>query len=135
MGLQTWPKTEIRKQDTEVAKNYLSQNEIRELNRLTTILLDIFEDQLDLGKLTLMAEAEQLLNKQLRSLSRPVLRSGGSISNAAAKEHAARQYAIFNEKRRALRHAEADARLAALKSEERAVSKPRRPRKAAEKPN
>jgi len=61
MGLRTWPNEEIRKSDVEVAKNYLATPEVRELNRLTVILLDIFEDQLALGKLTSMAEAEGLL--------------------------------------------------------------------------
>jgi hypothetical protein len=126
MGLQTWPNDQIRKHDVEVAKNYLSAGEIKELNRLTTILLDIFEDQLDIGKLTLMSEAEELLDKQLRSLNRPVLRHGGSISSADAKAFAARQYAAFNEKRRALRHAESDAAIAALKQADRALGKPKR---------
>ncbi len=44
MGLRTWPNDNIRKQDAIVSKNYLADGEIRELNRLTTILLDIFED-------------------------------------------------------------------------------------------
>jgi hypothetical protein len=43
MGLQTWPKDEIRQADALIAKNYLTDPELRELNRLTTILLDIFE--------------------------------------------------------------------------------------------
>jgi hypothetical protein len=49
MGLRTWPNTNIRKSDVVTSKNYLTPIEIRELNRLTTILLDIFEDQMDLG--------------------------------------------------------------------------------------
>ena len=50
MGLTSWPNDNIRKQDVTVSKNYLAEAEIRELNRLTTILLDIFEDQADLGR-------------------------------------------------------------------------------------
>lgn len=50
MGLRTLAKSEIRKGDATVAKNYLAPNEIEELNRLTGILLDIFEDQLKIGK-------------------------------------------------------------------------------------
>lgn len=48
MGLQTWQNDNIRKTDVTVSKNYLAEAEITELNRLTTILLDIFEDQLDM---------------------------------------------------------------------------------------
>lgn len=42
MGLQTWQNDNIRKTDAAVSKNYLADAEIKELNRLTTILLDIF---------------------------------------------------------------------------------------------
>ncbi|WP_244423475.1 RhuM family protein [Nitratireductor aquibiodomus] len=45
MGLQSWPGDKMRKRDVTVSKNYLAEAEIGELNRLTTILLDIFEDQ------------------------------------------------------------------------------------------
>ncbi|MFC3691502.1 virulence RhuM family protein [Chenggangzhangella methanolivorans] len=65
MGLQGWPNDSIRKTDVAVSKNYLAQQEIRELNRLTTILLDIFEDQLDLGRLVVMADATRLLEQRL----------------------------------------------------------------------
>jgi hypothetical protein len=51
MGLQTLPKSQVRQADALVAKNYLAAAEIKELNRLTSILLDIFEDQLEIGKL------------------------------------------------------------------------------------
>jgi Virulence protein RhuM family len=74
MGLVTWPNDNIRKQDVTVAKNYLAEAEVRELNRLTTILLDIFEDQLDLRRLVAMEDAGRLLDSQLQSLGRSVLR-------------------------------------------------------------
>ncbi|MEX0828323.1 MAG: RhuM family protein [Haliea sp.] len=129
MGLQTWPNDNIRKHDVEVAKNYLAESEIKELNRLTTILLDIFEDQLDIGKLTTMGDAERLLDKQLISLNRAVLRSGGKVKSSTAKRHAIAQYEIFNEQRRALRHAAADEHIASLKSQEKTISKSRPRRK------
>lgn len=126
MGLQTWPKDQIRKHDTEVAKNYLTADEIKELNRLTTILLDIFEDQLDIGRLTIMADAESLLNQQLKSLGRSVLRAGGKISSVKAKKHAAEQYAIFDAERSRRRHEEADAAIAELKSQQKILGKSKR---------
>ena len=85
MGLRTWPKDEIRQQDALVAKNYLGPAEITELNRLTTILLDIFEDQLDIGKLTTMAEAGELLDNQLKGLNRLVLTHGGKMSHPGGR--------------------------------------------------
>lgn len=126
MGLQTWPKDRIRKHDTEVAKNYLTAAEIKELNRLTTILLDIFEDQLDIGRLTMMADAEALLNRQLKSLGRPVLGTGGKISSVKARKHAAEQYAVFDAERKRRRHEDADAGIAELKSQQKSLGKSNR---------
>lgn len=126
MGLRTWPKDAIRKQDALIAKNYLAEPEIRELNRVTTILLDIFEDQLDIGKLKTMAEVEETLNRQLKSLSRPLLAHGGSVKSSAAERHAKEQYRIFDERRAALRHAEADTCMADLLKREKSLPKSRR---------
>ena len=108
MGLRTWPGDQIRKQDAVVSKNYLSEPEIRELNRLTTILLDIFEDQADLGRLVVMEDAARLLERQLKGLERAVLNHGGSVSAAKAKAHAERQYGLYDERRKAARHDEAN---------------------------
>lgn len=126
MGLRTWPKDAIRRQDALVAKNYLAEPEIRELNRVTTILLDIFEDQLDIGKLRTMAEVEETLDRQLKSLNRPLLTHGGSVTSKAAERHPKDQYRIFDEKRRAARYADADARIAELMRTEGSLPKSRR---------
>ncbi len=128
MGLQTWPQDEIRKADTEVAKNYLAEHEVRELNRLTTILLDIFDDQLSIGRLTTMAQAEELLDQQLMSLNRPVLTHGGAVKAEIAKAHANEQYKLFDQQRKAVRHAKADAALAELKASEKDLPKTARKR-------
>jgi hypothetical protein len=125
MGLQTWSKAEVTKADAMVAKNYLGQPEIKELNRLTTIMLDIFDDQLDIGKLTTMAEAEELLERQLISLRRIVLRHGGNISSDAAKAKAAREYKRFDERRKGDRANETARELAALKAADKSLPKVR----------
>lgn len=129
MGLQTWPKENIRQEDATNAKNYLADRELRELNRLTTLLLDIFEDQLDIGKLTLMAEAEALLDAQLRNLNRIVLKHGGKVSTDDAIRHAKAQYAIFDAKRREARRIEAEKALLDVKATGSALPKPRRAKK------
>ena len=123
MGLQTWPKDDIRQADATTAKGYLLDPELRELNRLTTILLDIFEDQLDIGKLTLMSQAAALLDQQLRNLNRPVLNHGGNISHASAEAHAKAQYHKFDEQRRALRAQERLREIAALKATDKSLPK------------
>ncbi len=69
MGLQTWPNENIRKSDVTVSKNFLAEQEMKELNRLTTILLDIFEDQLDLGRIVMMQDAQNYLMHNCSNLA------------------------------------------------------------------
>ncbi|WP_416193446.1 RhuM family protein [Nitrobacter sp. TKz-YC01] len=109
-----------------VSKNYLAEGEIKELNRLTTILLDIFEDQLDIGKLVVMDDARRLLDDQLRNLNRRVLAHGGHIKMSDAKKHAERQYDKFNAARKLERQREADRFIAELKTTDKALPKSRR---------
>jgi hypothetical protein len=123
MGLHTWPKDEIRQQDALVAKNALAPAELTELNRVTVILLDIFEDQLDIGRLTKMGEAEALLDAQLKQLNRPVLRDGGRISRADADRHVKEQFKLFYKQRKLARQRETDAALAELRKAEKTLPK------------
>lgn len=121
MGLQTWPNDNIRKSDVTTSKNYLAEQEIKELNRLTTILLDIFEDQLDVGRLKTMVEAGNLLDKQLKDLGRSVLSDGGSVSTSYAKKHAEREYDKFKAKVKALRHESADKVISEIKTAQKGL--------------
>jgi hypothetical protein len=126
MGLQTWANENIRKTDVTTSKNFLAPQEMKELNRLTTILLDIFEDQLDLGKLVLMADAERLLDTQLKQLSRVVLRHGGSVKMVTAKRHAENEYEKYKAKLKAMRHSAADKAIADIKATQKALPKGRK---------
>jgi hypothetical protein len=121
MGLQTWAGENIRKQDVSISKNFLTEPEIRELNRLTTILLDIFDDQAELGRLVVMNDASRLLDSQLSGLGRTVLRSGGSVSADDAKRHAEAEYARFDAARKADRNDNADRRIAELARQAKAL--------------
>ena len=121
MGLQTWPNENIRKADVAVSKNYLGDGEVRELNRLTTILLDIFEDQMDIGKLKLMSEVSALLDAQLKGLGRVVLNSGGRVSMDDAKLHAERQYGAYKAAQKAVRHEKADQAIAEIKATQKSI--------------
>ena len=125
MGLTTWPRDNIRKSDVTVSKNYFGEAEVKELNRLTVILLDIFEDQAELGRLVMMDHAKDLLDRQLHALGRVVLTHGGNVSKSEADRHAERQYQIYNAKRKAERQLEADRVIAALKGQEKALPKTR----------
>ncbi|WP_244286897.1 RhuM family protein [Caulobacter radicis] len=126
MGLQAWPKDEIRQADALVAKNYLAPAEIRELNRLTDILLGIFEDQLDIGRLLVMDDATRLLDQQLANLNRVVLDHGGNVRHDEAAAAAKAQYKLFDDRRRAARRAETDRDLAALREADKTLPKARR---------
>ena len=121
MGLRTWPNENIRKADVAISKNYLGQSEVRELNRLTTILLDIFEDQMDIGRLKIMREASELLDGQLQNLGRSVLRSGGRVAMKDAKSHAEREYGKFKARQKALRHQEADRVISEIKATQKSI--------------
>lgn len=128
MGLQTWPNDNIRKTDVTVSKNYLAEAEIKELNRLTTILLDIFEDQLDIGRLTMMSQAETLLDKQLRDLGRVVLAGGGRVKTTEAHRAAEKIYAAYKEKQKLKRHEQADDVIAEVKGIQRSLPRANRKR-------
>ncbi len=127
MGLQTWPNDHVRKGDVVVvSKNYLAEGEVRELNRLTTILLDVFDDQAELGRLLTMDDARSLLDAQLKGLGRAVLRGGGRVAATDAKRLAEREYEAFDRQRRQERRLDADRRIEELARE--AKSLPKKPR-------
>ncbi|MGN7126317.1 RhuM family protein [Methylorubrum thiocyanatum] len=123
MGLQSWQNENIRKSDVTVSKNYLGEAEVKELNRLTTILLDIFEDQLDMGRIVVMADAQNLLDQQLKQLGRVVLRTGGSVKASDAKRLAEMQYDKFDRQRKLARQRDADEHIAALAKEAKKLPK------------
>lgn len=108
MGLTSWRNDNIRKSDVTISKNYLADGELRELNSLTTILLDVFDLQLQAGRLVYMHEAEKLLDRQLTGLDRVVLDNAGSVSKKTADIYAHQQYEVWKEKQKQLRHKKAD---------------------------
>jgi hypothetical protein len=127
MGLQSWPNDNIRKTDVTVSKNYLANTEVKELNRLTTILLDIFEDQIELRRLVVMQDAVFLLDTQLNNLGRAVLRTGGSVSTTDARRTVEAEYEKFDLQRKLERQLDADERIASLAHEAKKLPKtPRR---------
>jgi hypothetical protein len=103
MGLQSWEGDNITQKDATSPKCYLAEPEFKELNRLTVILLDVFDDQSALGNLITMQMAEELFDKQLRLLERPVLKHGGKVSTEQAEGHAKAEYKKFDAKRKAAR--------------------------------
>lgn len=73
MGLTTWKGSEVIKTDVTVAKNFLKEDEIEELNRIVTMWLDFAEDQAKRRKQVFMKDWEQKLDDFLRFNERRVL--------------------------------------------------------------
>ena len=105
MGLTTWknaPHGPIRRGDATVAKNYLSEEEIRELNRVVTMYLDYAEDQARRHNPVHMADWAQKLDAFLQFNERDILRNAGMISQQMAEERASAEFEKYEAERRRL---------------------------------
>ena len=100
MGLTSWKEQEIRKSDVIIAKNYLKEEEISELNRIVVMWLDYAEDQANRRKQVFMNDWIQKLDDFLRFNDRDVLYNPGSISKQKADQMAKQEYEQFAEIRR-----------------------------------
>ncbi|MCP4601559.1 MAG: virulence RhuM family protein [Proteobacteria bacterium] len=100
MGLTSWQKDEVRKTDVTVAKNYLREDEIDELNRIVVMWLDFAEDQAKRRKQVFMKDWEMKLDEFLVFNERRVLDHAGTVSKADAETHAKQAYEHFAERRR-----------------------------------
>ena len=108
MGLTTWKGDSVRKADVTVAKNYLNEEEISELNRIVTMWLDFAEDQARRRKQVFLKDWEIKLDEFLKFNERAVLGNKGKISKTDADTHAETQYEEFASRRRAFLEAEAE---------------------------
>lgn len=102
LGLTTWPGERVRKKDITVAKNYLTEPEITQLNRLTTMFLDFAELRAKRRQQTMMADWVDQTERFLAFNEQDVLRGAGSISTETMQTVTAERYAEFDERRRAL---------------------------------
>ena len=100
MGCMTWKGDEVRKADVTVAKNYLHEEEISELNRIVTMWLDFAEDQARRRKQVFMKDWEHKLDQFLEFNDRSVLSHAGKVSKQEADDHAQGEYARFEVRRR-----------------------------------
>jgi len=96
MGLTSWLKNEVRKTDVTIAKNYLQENEIEELNRIVVMWLDFAEDQALRRKQVFMKDWKTRLDEFLVFNERRVLDHAGSISKDDAETHAKQEYDRFD---------------------------------------
>ena len=103
MGLITWkhaPDGRILKFDVGIAKNYLQEKEIRQLERAVTGFFDYIEDLIERENTFNMAQFSASVNEFLTFRKYQILPDKGKISAAQAKKKAEEEYDIFNKTQR-----------------------------------
>lgn len=98
MGLTHWkqaPDGKIMKSDVTVAKNYLSEAHIKELNQIVSAYLDLAENRAQRGIITTMQEWAGFLNQFLELSQYPILKDRGKVSALEAKLKAEQEYEVF----------------------------------------
>lgn len=99
MGLTTWknaPDGRVLKSDVSIAKNYLQEKEIRQLERAVTGFFDYIEDLIERENTFNMAQFSTSVNEFLAFRRYQILPDKGKISAAQAKKKAEEEYDIFN---------------------------------------
>ena len=103
MGLTTWknaPDGRVLKSDVTVAKNYLQEKEIRQLERAVSSYFDYIENQIERQNAFNMEQFAASVDKFLTFNDYKILPDKGRISAAQAKEKAESEYDIFNKTQR-----------------------------------
>ena len=103
MGLTTWknaPDGRILKSDVSIAKNYLQEKEIRQLERAVTGFFDYIEDLIERENTFNMEQFAASVNEFLTFRRYQILPDKGTVSAAQAKQKAEEEYDIFNKTQR-----------------------------------
>ena len=98
MGLTTWSGAMPTKPEAEIAKNYLTQAEIKSLNRIMSLYLDFAEMQAEEHRPMYMKDWINILDDFLRISRKDILTHAGKISAKLAKEKADTEYDKFKER-------------------------------------
>jgi hypothetical protein len=101
MGLTTFrnaPDGKLLKSDVAVAKNYLSERHIRELERIVSAYLDLAENRAERQILMKMADWVSFLNSFLELSNYPILQDAGKVSAEMARLKAEQEYEKFRVK-------------------------------------
>lgn len=99
MGLTTWknaPDGRILKSDVGIAKNYLSEKQIRQLERAVSGYFDYIEDLIERENVFTMEEFEKSVNAFLEFRQYKILPDNGKVSHKQALDKAFGEYDIFN---------------------------------------
>lgn len=98
MGLATWkqaPDGKVLKSDVTVAKNYLNEAHIKELNRIVSAYLDLAENNAQRGIMMKMTDWKIFLDQFLALSRYPILQDSGRVSALEAKLKAEQEYEVF----------------------------------------
>ena len=98
MGLTTWSGAMPSKPEAEIAKNYLTHEEIKSLNRIVSLYLDFAEMQAEEHRPMYMTDWINILDDFLRISRKDILTHAGKISAKLAKEKADHEYDKFKER-------------------------------------
>lgn len=98
MGLTTWSGAMPTKPEAEIAKNYLTHEEVKSLNRIVSLYLDFAEMQAEEHRPMYMKDWINILDDFLRISRKDILTHAGKISAKLAKEKADQQYDKFKER-------------------------------------
>ena len=103
MGLTTWknaPDGRVLKSDVSIAKNYLQEKEIRQLERAVSSYFDYIENQIERHNAFNMKQFAASVNKFITFNDYQILPDKGKISAAQAKKKAEEEYDVFNKTQR-----------------------------------
>ncbi|MDP6634848.1 MAG: virulence RhuM family protein [Phycisphaerae bacterium] len=101
MGLATWkraPDGKILKSDVAVAKNYLNEAHVKELNRIVSAYLDLAENRAERGILMKMKDWVAFLHSFLELSNYPILQDKGKVTAMEAKLKAEQEYTVFRQR-------------------------------------
>ena len=132
MGLTAWHGGVVRKGDVTVAKNYLREGEIEELNRLVVMFLDFAEDQARRRKQIFLQNWLTRLHDFLNLNERAILPDSGKVSRDEAHRQAEEEYDRFAARRRAALEAQGEADLLGqIQAQVNKLPKPHKPKRGA----
>ncbi|MDE9799720.1 virulence RhuM family protein [Staphylococcus delphini] len=99
MGLQSFKGEKVRKNDVTIAKNYLTEKELKSLNRIVTMYLDYAEDQAERQQPMYMSDWIEKLDAFLQFNDRELLHNPGKVSKQVADSLAHSEYLNYNHAR------------------------------------
>ncbi|MFH5879739.1 virulence RhuM family protein [Arthrobacter sp. NA-172] len=102
LGLTTFSGNRVKRADVEVAKNYLQESELKELDRLTVMFLDFAEDRAKRRQQILMSDWLVQTDRFLDFNERTLLKNAGNVSNEQMKAAVGQRFEDFEARRREL---------------------------------